>query len=40
MGTPEASAALEAGTQGRGRKVKGACAEALARITTGPAPKS
>ena len=40
MGTPEASAALEAGTQGRGRKVKEACAEALARITTGPAAQS
>lgn len=39
MGTPEASAALEAGTQGRGRKVRDACAEALARIASGPAAR-
>jgi len=40
MGTPEASAALEAGTQGRGRKVRDACGGALARITTGPAARA
>jgi HEAT repeat protein len=40
MGTPEAAATLEAGTQGRGRKIKQACAEALARITAGPAAQS
>jgi HEAT repeat protein len=40
MGTPEALAALEEGTRGRGRKVREACAEALARTGPGPAPQS
>jgi hypothetical protein len=36
MGTAEASTALEAGARGRGRKIREACAEALARsLTTG-----
>jgi len=38
MGTAEASSALEAGTRTRGRKVREACAEALARVAApGPA---
>ena len=40
MGTAEASAALEAGAQGRGRKVREACAVALARTLKGSAPIS
>jgi HEAT repeat protein len=36
MATPEATAALESGTQGKGRKVRDACAEALARLASGP----
>jgi HEAT repeat protein len=39
MGTPEAEAALEEGTRLRGRKVREACAEALARVAQGEAPK-
>ena len=36
MGTADASTALEAGARGRGRKIREACAEALARsLTTG-----
>jgi HEAT repeat protein len=40
MGTAEAGAALEAGAQGRGRKVREACALALARTLKGSAPIS
>ncbi|HSA96983.1 MAG TPA: hypothetical protein VLJ16_13095 [Acidobacteriota bacterium] len=40
MGSAEASAALEGGTRGRGRKVREACAEALARLGTGAAPQT
>ena len=40
MGTVEAGAALEAGARGRGRKVREACAEALARTLKGSAPIS
>ncbi len=39
MGTAEASTALEDGTRGRGRKVREACAEALARIGSAGAPQ-
>ena len=40
MGTAEASAALEEGARGRGRKVREACAQALARTLKGSAPIS
>jgi len=39
MGTAEASAALEEGARTRGRKVREACAQALARILQGSAPR-
>jgi HEAT repeat protein len=39
MGTPEASGALEAAAKGRGRKVREACGEALARMASGPGGK-
>jgi hypothetical protein len=39
MGTAEASAALEEGAKARGRKVREACAEALARLAQGRAAK-
>jgi HEAT repeat protein len=39
MGTAESSAALEAGARGRGRKVREACAEALARSVSGGHPQ-
>jgi len=40
MGTAEAAAALETGTGARGKRVREACAEALARTHTGNPPKS
>jgi HEAT repeat protein len=40
MGTSEATAALEECARKRGRKVREACAEALARTLPGPAPGS
>jgi hypothetical protein len=40
MGTDEASAALQESSRRRGRKVREACAEALARMLRGSAPKS
>ncbi len=40
MGTAEAVAALEAGTQARGKKVREACVEALARTHAGNPPKT
>ena len=39
MGTEESSAALEAGSHGRGKKVRWACAEARARALTTAPPK-
>lgn len=39
MGTTEAGSALEEGTRKRGRKVREACAEALARLAQGEAPQ-
>jgi hypothetical protein len=40
MATAEAAGALEAGTRARGRRIREACAEALARIPAGTAPKT
>jgi HEAT repeat protein len=40
MGTAEASAALEAGARSRGKKVREACAEALARVLAAGPPKT
>jgi len=40
MGTAEAAAALETGTGARGKRVREACAEALARTHAGNPPKS
>ncbi len=40
MGTPEAASVLEAGTRTRGRKVREACAEALARVSATGAAKT
>jgi HEAT repeat protein len=39
MGTPEAETALESGASGRGKRVREACAEALARILATIPPK-
>jgi HEAT repeat protein len=38
MGTAKAAEVLESGARGRGRKVRGACAEALARISAAGIP--
>ena len=40
MSTAEAASALEAGTQARGKKVRAACAEALARTSAASPPKA